>query len=279
MSQRTIPRKAICQVLSPRSWLIRLGNRIKELLEKRQVAFGGWVSIGHPDVAEAMANAGFDHLVFDTEHAPLNVETVQVQLQAISGTDVTPIIRVAWNDIVLIKRALDIGAKGLLIPWVNTREDAERAVKSCRYPPAGLRGVGPRRASRYGLDWNEYLANANEDLLIVVQIETAEAVKNVEEILSVDGIDAFFVGPNDLSASLGFLGQWHHPEAEEATEKVLRAGKKLGVAGGIYAMSIDHAIQRIRDGFQLIAVANDVDFLFKGCRDSLQQIKEATRKR
>jgi len=249
------------------------------LLKKGDVAFGGWVSIGHPDIAEVMADAGFDHLVFDTEHAPLDLETVQVQLQAMSATDVTPIIRVAWNDMVLIKRALDIGAKGLVIPWVNTGEDAERAVKSCRYPPAGLRGVGPRRASRYGLDEKEYFANADKDLLIIVQIETAEAVKNVEEILSVDGIDAFFIGPSDLAASLGFLGQYQHPKAVEATEKVLRAGRKLGVAGGIYAVSIEHAIQRVKDGFQLIAVADDVTFLFKGCQDSLQQIREATRKR
>jgi 2-keto-3-deoxy-L-rhamnonate aldolase RhmA len=258
---------------------IDLVNRIKESLKKGEVTLGGWVTIGHPDIAEIMANAGFDWLVFDTEHAPLDLETVQNQLQAISGTDVAPIVRVAWNDMVLIKRALDIGATGLIIPWVNSREDAERAVKACRYPTAGVRGVGPRRASRYGLDWSKYFANADKDLLIIVQIETSEAVKNVEEILSVDGIDAFFIGPVDLSASLGFLGQWDHPKALEATQSILRAGKKLGVAGGIYAMGIDIAIQHVKDGFQFIALGADYAFLLKYCQDALRRVKEAQRMR
>jgi len=256
-----------------------LENRIKELLNRGEVTFGGWVTIGNPEVAELMAKAGFDWLVFDTEHAPLSLETVQTQLEAINGTNVTPLIRVAWNDMVLIKRALDIGANGLLIPWINTKEDAERAVKACRYPPAGLRGVGPRRASRYGLDWNEYLATADKNLLIILQIETSEAVKNVEEILSVDGVDAFFIGPVDLSASFGFLGKWDHPKALEATENVLRVGKKLGIPGGIYAMNLDIAIEHAKNGFQFIALDSDYGLLLKQCQAALQKVREGTAKR
>jgi 2-keto-3-deoxy-L-rhamnonate aldolase RhmA len=256
-----------------------LENRVKELLKKGEVTFGSWVTIGHPDVAEIMANVGFDWLIFDTEHAPLSIETVEAQLAAINGTSVTPLIRVAWNDMVLIKRALDIGAKGLLIPWINTKEDAERAVKACKYPMAGVRGVAPRRASRYGLDLNEYLATADKNLLIILQIETAEAVKNVEEILSVDGVDAFFVGPADLSASLGFLGKWDHPRAIEATQNVLRAGKKLGVPGGIHAMNLDIAIQHAKDGFQFIALSSDYGFLLDQSRAALQKVREGIAKR
>jgi 2-keto-3-deoxy-L-rhamnonate aldolase RhmA len=256
-----------------------LENQLKEVLRKGEVTFGAWATIGHPDVAEVMSNAGFDWMIFDTEHAPLSIETVQVLLQAISGTGVTPIIRVAWNDIVLIKRALDIGAKGILIPWINTREDAERAIKACRYPTAGLRGVGPRRAARYGLELDEYLATANNNLLVILQIETAEAVKNAEEILSVPGVDAFFIGPNDLSSSLGFLGKANHPKALEATEKTLRVGKRLGVAAGIHATNLDLAIQQAKDGFQLIALGADFDFLLNECRDSLRKVKEGIGKR
>jgi 2-keto-3-deoxy-L-rhamnonate aldolase RhmA len=259
--------------------LIGLENRVKELLKKGEVTFGSWVTIGHPEVAEIMANVGFDWLIFDTEHAPLSLETVEAQLAAINGTNVTPLIRVAWNDMVLIKRALDIGAKGLLIPWVNTKEDAERAVKACKYPTAGVRGVAPRRASRYGLDLNEYLATADKNLLIVLQIETAEAVKNVEQILSVDGVDAFFIGPADLSASLGFIGKWDHPRAVEATRSVLRAGKKLGVPGGIHAMNLDIAIQHAKDGFQFIALGSDYGFLLKQAQASLEKVREGTARR
>jgi 2-dehydro-3-deoxyglucarate aldolase len=256
-----------------------LENRVKELLKKGEVTFGSWVTIGNPDVAEVMANAGFDWLIFDTEHAPLSLETVQTLLEAINGTNVTPLIRVAWNDMVLIKRALDIGAKGLLIPWINTKEDAERAVKACRYPTAGVRGVAPRRASRYGLDLNEYLATADKNLLIILQIETAQAVRNVEEILSVDGVDAFFIGPADLSASLGFLGKWNHPKALEATQNVLRAGKKLGVPAGIHAMNLDVAIEHAKNGFQFIALSADYAFLLSECQAALQKVREGIAKR
>ena len=249
------------------------------MLKKGEVTFGSWITIGHPEVAEIMANAGFDWLIFDTEHAPLSLETVEAQLAAISGTDVTPLVRVAWNDMVLIKRALDIGAKGLLIPWVNTREDAERAVKACRYPTAGVRGVSPRRASRYMLDLKDYLATADKNLLIVVQIETAEAVKNVEKILSVDGVDAFFIGPADLSASLGFLGKFDHPRLVEATEKVLHTGKKLGVPGGIHAIDLDVAIQHTKNGFQFIAFGSDYGFLLNDCQASLRKVREGARKK
>lgn len=259
--------------------LIGLENRLKEQLKKGEVTFGAWVTIGHPDVAEVMANAGFDWIIFDTEHAPLSMETVQVLLQAINGTDVTPVIRVAWNDMVLIKRALDIGAKGILVPWVNTREEAERAVKACRYPTAGLRGVSPRRASRYGLEWDEYLATADKNLLVILQIETADAVKNVEEILSVPGVDAFLVGPADLASSLGFLGKGDHPKVVEATEKVLRAAKKLGVPAGINATNLDVAIQHAKDGFQFIALGADFGFLLQECQDALLKVREASRKR
>jgi 2-keto-3-deoxy-L-rhamnonate aldolase RhmA len=253
-------------------------NQLKQLLEKGEVTFGCWITIGHPDVAEIMANAGFDWIIFDTEHAPLSIETVQVLLQAISGTRVTPIIRVAWNDMVLIKQALDIGAKGILIPWINTREDAERAVKACRYPTAGLRGVSPRRAAKYGLEWDEYLATADKNLLIMLQIETAEAVKNAEQILAVPGVDAFFIGPADLASSLGFLGKADHPDALKATEKGLRVGKKLGVPAGIHARNLEVAIQEAKDGFQFISLGADYAFLLSKCQDSLRKVREATRK-
>ena len=147
-------------------------NRVKQLLHSGKPTLGSWIQIGHPDVAEIMANMGFDWLVLDNEHGPYSTETTQLLIQAMSSTDTVPIVRVPWNDMVEIKRALDIGAYGVVIPMVNSKEEALHAVRACKYPPTGLRGVGPRRASRYGLDMKEYLRQANDEILIVIQIET-----------------------------------------------------------------------------------------------------------
>ena len=247
---------------------------MKEKLKRGDLTLGAWITIGHPDIAEIMANAGFDWLLFDTEHSPLNIEIVQNQLQAMSNTETVPIIRVAWNDMVLIKRALDIGAYGVVIPWVNNREDAKNAVRYCRYPTEGLRGVGPRRAARYGLD-SEYLLRADEEILIVAQIETREAVDNIEDIVSVEGIDATFIGPSDLSASLGLMGQPFHPKVIQAIEKVLDACLSSGVAAGLaYAQTIEELVKFIRMGFRFVGATSDMGLLLGKSMEVLKDIKE-----
>ncbi|MGQ9513689.1 MAG: HpcH/HpaI aldolase family protein [Thermoproteota archaeon] len=244
-------------------------NKIKEMLREHRTTIGAWATIGHADVAEVMSMQGFDWIVFDTEHAPLSIGTVQNMMQAISSSDVVPIVRVAWNDMVLIKLALDIGALGVVVPWVNTKEEAIRAVRATRYAPFGNRGVGPRRAASYGTKLADYLKSADQEMLVVCQIETQDAITNLEQILSVEGVDAVFVGPADLSTSLGHRGDWHHPDVKRAISKVLEASLKADVAAGIYAMSIEDAIKHVADGFRFVALGSDTGFLISGCKRAL----------
>jgi len=244
-------------------------NRLKEMLKKGEVTLGTWVTIGHPDVAEILANLGFDWLVFDTEHSPMSMETVQTMIQATSATQITPIVRVAWNDLPLVKRALDIGAYGVIVPMVNSKEEALNAVRACKYPPVGIRGVGPRRPSKFWTEFNEYFAVANEEIMVVVQVETAEAVDNLEEILSVDGVDAFFIGPSDLSVSMGLKGDLSHPKLLEMIERALATGKKIGVPAGIFVLSSDWTKRHIDQGFQFISIGSDTGFLMRGSNDAL----------
>ena len=249
-------------------------NRVKQLLHSGKPALGSWVQIGHPDVAEIMASVGFDWLVLDNEHGPLSIETSQLLIQGMSSTETVPMVRVPWNDMVEIKRALDIGAYGVVIPSVNSKEEAQYAVRACQYPPAGVRGVGPRRASRYGLDMTEYVHQANDEILVVVQVETPQAIEHIDEILSVDGIDAFFIGPYDLSASLGYLGQPDHPKVVETFYKLLDAGKRAGVAGGIHATSLELAQRYIGRGFQFVALSGDGGLLIRGCQEILEGVRK-----
>ncbi len=247
-------------------------NRLKARLAEGKVALGAWVTMASIEASEILANAGFDFLIYDTEHGPLSIETVSHLLAASSGTQTTPIIRVAWNDPVLIKRALDVGAHGVLIPWVNTAEEAVKAVKACRYPPNGIRGVAPRRASRYGLDYKEYLATADREIMAIVQIETVEAVRNAERIVAVEGIDAYFVGPTDLSASMGLLGQPEAPQVNQAIEKVLEIGRKAKVPGGVQPQGVESARKWIEKGFQIIPIGADSFMLMNTARDLISKV-------
>jgi len=241
------------------------------MLKAGKMTIGAWVNFSTPDSAEILANMGLDWLVFDTEHGPWSIETVQQSIQATSSTEIVPIVRVAWNDPVMIKRALDIGAYGIIVPWINTKEQAIQAVRACKYPPKGIRGCGPRRAALYGLRTKEYLEVADEITMVIAQIETQEAVDNLEEILSVEGIDAIFVGPADLSSSLGFLGQQNHPKNLETIDKILEAGKRANVPVGIYTLGPDHNKNIIEKGFKFVVLGSDMSFMIHGLRDVLKQ--------
>ncbi|MEM2991143.1 MAG: aldolase/citrate lyase family protein, partial [Halobacteria archaeon] len=195
-------------------------NTTKEKLRRGEVVIGAVIGTCNLDIVEIMSRMNFDWLWFDTEHSPLNAELLQPMLQVARGGRCTPIVRVAWNDQVLIKKALDVGAYGLIIPWINNRAQAEAAVRASKYPPQGLRGFGPRWVATSGGDRLEYTKTANDEILIIAQIETREALDNLEEILTTPGIDAYLIGPNDLAASLGHLGDIHHPEVEKAIENI-----------------------------------------------------------
>jgi len=247
-----------------------LRNELKRRLKAGERTLGLWMSIESPIVSELLSGLGFDWFVFDLEHSPLDVYTAQTLMQAMRE-ETTPIIRVAWNDPVLIKLALDVGTYGVVIPWVNNREEARRAVEACKYPPEGIRGCGPRRSALFD---PEYFETANDEILVIAQIETREAVENIEEIASVDGIDVFFIGPYDLSASYGYLGRLEAPPVQRAIERVLEVAKEAGVAPGIYGGGGKTPRERYDEGFQFIALGDDLDLLRHGAREVLRPFRE-----
>jgi 2-dehydro-3-deoxyglucarate aldolase len=249
-------------------------NALKRKLARNEVTLGTWVTTGNSDVAEVLAWSGFDWLIFDMEHGPLDISTMEIMAQAVSAAPSFPVARVPSNDPVHVKRALDLGIPGVMIPYVNTKDEAIRAVGSAKYPPSGIRGVAPRRASMFGLEWDEYLKNANDQVLTVIQIETVEAVKNVEEILKVKGIDVLFVGPLDLSFSAGFPSQTTHPEVQSLIRSVAKAAEKAGVATGIHS-SPGQIRYYAEMGFRFIASGGDTDFLLEGAKKIIDAKNEA----
>jgi len=242
-------------------------NELKARLKKGEKTVGAWITIPHTDISEALSTLSFDWFVFDQEHSVLDDQLTQQLMQAMRGKKVTPIVRVAWNDMVMIKKALDTGAQGIIIPWVNSREDAIKAVKFCKYPPEGVRGCGPRRTILLDPD---YLKTVNDELLIIVQIETQEAVDSAKEIMSVDGIDAFFVGPFDLSASMGLMGQIAHVKVQKSINRIFEAGKNAGVISGIWQGAGMTIRERLEEGWQMVALGMDINFLIDGAQNMLR---------
>lgn len=241
---------------------------LRESLRAGESIAGTWVSIGHPTVAELLAGVGFDFLVVDTEHAATSLETIENAVRAVeaaSGTT-TPIVRVPWNDPVRIKRVLDTGPGGLLVPMVESADEARAAVEAARYPPEGIRGIAASRANDYGRELAGAVEEGASDPVTIVQVETKKAVENAGEIGAVDGIDALLVGPADLSASLGVFGDWDDDAFEDAIETVLRAADDAGTPVGTLATS-DAEIDRIHSlGFDYLVTGVDAIHLREGAR-------------
>lgn len=244
-------------------------NELKRRLKRGEQTYGCWMTIESPMCSEMMSTLGFDWFVFDTEHSPLDIYQTQTLMQAMRGDATTPIIRVWWNDLVAIKRALDVGAYGVLVPWVNTKEEAELAVKATRYAPDGLRGCGPRRAAMFDPD---YLKTADEELLVICQIETKKAVENIEDIVSVEGLDVPYIGPADLSASYGHLGNMSHPEVQKAIDKVYEATRAAGKAAGVHMGSGKTIKDRMEEGWDFITIGNDISLLRRGVRELMAEL-------
>ena len=247
-------------------------NQLKARLKKGETVTGTFVGLGHPDVTEWLSRLGYDFLLLDGEHSPIGFETMQRMMQAMNGTSCVPIIRPQWNDMVVVKRVLDLGAYGVLLPWVNSKEEAEYAVRICKYPPAGIRGCGPRRAATFDPD---YFNTANDELLIAVQIETQQAVDNVDEILAVEGVDACYIGPYDLSLSMfGTLPDWDNPRYLSAFDKVLAAAAKRNKPAGMFT-SPDNIEWAIKKGFRFNTVGAADNFLIQGAKDALKKARIA----
>ncbi len=239
-------------------------NRFKAALARGELQIGLWSSLCSNIVAEIIGDSGFDWILLDTEHSPNELPSLLVQMQAMSGGTATPIVRPAWNDPVLIKRILDAGAQALLLPFVQNAEEAANAVAATRYPPDGIRGItSSGRAARFGRVPN-YLKTASEEICVLVQVETGEALAGIEAIASVDGIDGVFIGPADLSASLGHIGNPGHPEVQDAIKSAVDRLTSVGKPAGILTPNETEARRYIEWGYKFVAVGSDLGIMAKG---------------
>lgn len=251
-------------------------DSLKKRLKQRQVTVGAWLTMSDPAVAEIMARAGFDWLTVDMEHSALSFDQAQELIRTVDLCGVTPLVRVTKNDPDLIKRFMDIGAHGVIVPHVNTREEAERAVNAVKYPPVGTRGVGLARAQKYSLDLNSYLEWNAAESIVIVQIEHIEAVENLKEIMSVEGIDGLIVGRYDLSGSLGKPGAFDDAEVKDALERIGRIASEEGYLYGEHSVTTDATVvtRKIAEGCCFIGYGVDFLFLGESCRQGLKQIRE-----
>jgi 4-hydroxy-2-oxoheptanedioate aldolase len=236
-------------------------NEFKRALARRELQIGLWSTLCSNIGAEIIAHSGFDWILLDTEHSPNELPDLVSQLQAMGRGTASPVVRAAWNDAVLIKRILDMGAQSILLPYVQSAQEAQRAVQSVRYPPRGIRGVSSgSRASQYGRI-HDYLNRADEEICLIVQIETRSGLDQLEAIGRVEGIDGIFIGPADLSASLGHLGQLKHPDTQAALQDAARRLHQLGKAAGVLTAVEADARRYIEWGYNFVAVGVDTALL------------------
>lgn len=251
-------------------------NTFKRALKAGQPQIGFWSSLSSNVAADVLAGAGFDWLLIDAEHGPNDVSTVLSQLQAIGNGPAHPIVRPAWNDAVIIKRFLDIGVQTFLVPFVQTAEEARRAVAATRYPPGGVRGFAmATRASRFGRI-KDYHARAEDEMCVLVQVESQVALANLEDIATVEGVDGVFIGPGDLSTDLGYIGQAGHPHVRAVIEDTIRRIKEAGNVPGILTPDEPLARRYLELGCLFTAVGSDAGLLARGAEQLAQRFKTAT---
>jgi 4-hydroxy-2-oxoheptanedioate aldolase len=238
-------------------------NAFKAAIAAGKLQIGIWSSLASNIGAEILSDSGFDWILLDTEHSPNEIADLVPQLQAVQGGKTVPIVRPAWNDTVLIKRVLDIGPQTILVPYVQTEDEAVAAVAAAHYPPKGVRGVaGGARASRYGRV-ADYLKTADSEICVLVQVETRASLERLEEIAEVAGVDGVFIGPSDLSASFGLIGQPGHPDVQEAIKNAAARIRKVGKAPGILTTNEEEARRYIEWGFLFVAVGVDTGLLVR----------------
>ena len=248
-------------------------NTFKQALRQGRQQVGLWSSLSSAAATEILCDSGFDWILIDTEHAPNETPMVADQLRAASLGTASPVVRPAWNDPVILKRLLDVGVQTLLVPYVQTPDEAARAVAATRYPPRGMRGVASvHRANRYGRV-GDYFARADDEMCVLVQLETKAAVEQLEAIAAVDGVDGVFIGPSDLAASLGHLGDNAHPEVRSTIERSCERAKAIGKPIGILAPLEADARAYLDMGFAYVAVGSDAVVLRKGCDALVKQFK------
>jgi 4-hydroxy-2-oxoheptanedioate aldolase len=245
-------------------------NQVRHKLKQGQPSIGTWLTLPDIVAARLMARVGFDWLTVELEHTPINLETAANSFAIIAASGVVPLARVPWNTGENIKRVLDNGAYGIVVPMVNSRAEAEAVVNAARYAPVGNRSIGGQlHAANFETDPSTYYAKANEEILVVIMMEHVDAIEAADEILSVPGIDAVFIGPNDLLNSMGQPPAFdsEHKAFVDGVQHVLKTARKHGVAAGMHALDADGARKRITDGFQFIAVASEAGFMLSKAQE------------
>ena len=248
--------------------------KLKERLKANTLSIGSWVTIGHHSIVEIMASAGFDWLVIDMEHSAISLAKAQELIMVIQSKNMAALVRVGANDELIIKQIMDAGADGVVVPMINTKEDAEKAVKSVQYPPGGNRGVGLARAQEYGIGFDEYKEWLKNNSIIIVQIEHKDAVENIDEIISVEGIDGTIIGPYDMSASFDIPGELHSPILLNAIKKVEKACQDANFPLGYHVIKPNQLEVQVKadSGYSFIAFRLDFFFLGEKVREEMDAL-------
>ena len=251
-------------------------STFRQSLIERRLTLGTWIQIGHPSSAEILANCGYDWIAADCEHAGIDVESFTAIARGMYGRGPAPLARVKENDTITIRRILDAGAEGVIVPLVNSPQEAVKAVRAAKYPPEGVRGFAFGRMNNWGVDFDSYAARANDDVAVIVMIESKDAVDAIEDILDVQGVDGVFLGPYDMSGSYGVTGETSHPLLLEARKRVVGACSKKGKSAGLHVvLPSDEAIRgAIEEGFNLIALGIDAVFLDGAARRALEAARK-----
>lgn len=247
---------------------------LKQKLKNNELSIGSWLTIPHQAIIEIMGSAGFEWLTIDMEHAPISIETAVNLIGHIQGNGMQALVRVSKNEEVIIKRVLDAGADGVIVPMIKNKEEAIQAVNFVKYPPIGKRGVGLNRAQKYGTAFDTYQKWVKEELVVIAQIEHIDAVNNLEEIFSVEGIDGIIVGPYDLSASMGFPGEYDREDVKEALNKVDEITKRLNKPLGFHVIDSNHqkTLEKINKGYSFLAFSIDFFFLGDKAREEMKKL-------
>lgn len=253
-----------------------MNNVLKDKLKSNTFTIGSWITLGHTAIAEILANAGFDWLVVDLEHSTISIEQAGNLIRVIDLCGVAPLVRLTSNHPDQIKRVMDAGAHGIIVPMVNSADDALRAIAATRYAPQGNRGVGLARAQRYGPGFHDYLQWQSDGPVVIVQIEHRDALDQLEAVLSVPGVDGFIIGPYDLSCSMGMPGEFERPEFKEAMSRILSTGLRIGCAAGLHIVEPDQSRLRqvITEGYSFIAYSVDIRMLDVAARAGVVGSKE-----
>ena len=249
---------------------------LKEKLQNKELSIGSWLTIPHQAVIEILSTAGFEWLTIDMEHSPISIESIMNLIGHIQGNGMQALVRVSKNEEVAIKRVLDAGADGVIVPMINNKEDAMQAVNFVKYPPIGKRGVGLNRAQKYGTAFDTYQDWVKNNAVVIAQIEHIDAVNNLEEIFAVPGIDGIIVGPYDLSASMGYPGEYDREDVKQALERIDVVAKNLNKPLGFHIVESDHSkiIDKINKGYSFLAFSLDFFFLGDKARQEMNLLKE-----